>query len=193
MDTFNQNIGKKIRLYRKAAGMSSTQLAAALGKSKATVSKYESGAISVDIQTLCTIAQILKIELPQLLDLPKVAKANPDNIKQDQYYIYFYDGRVKRLTRNYLQITSDPTGKADATFYADLPDFTDLSACRSLYYGEGIFTDMSESFLLEISRLTEAPPVVAVETGAERVFTSPLWFRRVLAAGFTPVQKGLTK
>ena len=143
MDTFNQNIGKKIRLYRKAAGMSSTQLAAALGKSKATVSKYESGAISVDIQTLCTIAQILKIELPQLLDLPKVAKANPDNIKQDQYYIYFYDGRVKRLTRNYLQITSDPTGKADATFYADLPDFTDLSACRSLYYGEGIFTDMS--------------------------------------------------
>ena len=50
---------------------------------------------------------------------------------------------------------------------------------------------LRESFLPVVSTSREAllSPVVALMPS---VFTSPLWLKRVLAAGFTPVQKGLT-
>lgn len=51
---------KMIRKYRKAANLTLQQLADAIHKSRATICKYENGDISMDIETLYEISQVLQ-------------------------------------------------------------------------------------------------------------------------------------
>ena len=69
-----KHVGQRIRLYRKSHHMSTEQLARMINKSKATVSKYESGQITVDVVTLFDIAQALEIAPYQLMDYPMPRK-----------------------------------------------------------------------------------------------------------------------
>ena len=58
--------GKKIRYFRTGKNMTLEELAAAVCKSKATLSKYEKGEIVIDIETLYEIADALEIHIDQL-------------------------------------------------------------------------------------------------------------------------------
>ena len=61
MSNFTCYVGEQIRKYRKAGKMTLQDLADAIHKSRATVCKYENGDISVDIETLYEISQILQV------------------------------------------------------------------------------------------------------------------------------------
>ena len=52
MGKVNHYVGQRIQFFRKLKGFTQQQLADAIGKSKATVSKYEKGEISIDVETL---------------------------------------------------------------------------------------------------------------------------------------------
>ena len=67
MSDLTRIIGKNIRIYRRANRMTIDTLAERINKSKATVGKYEQGAISMDVDTLYEIAEALKIAPTQLL------------------------------------------------------------------------------------------------------------------------------
>lgn len=60
MSSINTHVGKMIRKYRKAANLTLQQLADAIHKSRATICKYENGDISMDIETLYEISQVLQ-------------------------------------------------------------------------------------------------------------------------------------
>lgn len=60
-------VGQQIRKYRKAGKMTIQQLADAIHKSRATVCKYENGEISLDVETLYEISQVLQISVSQLI------------------------------------------------------------------------------------------------------------------------------
>lgn len=60
MSSINIHVGKMIRKYRKAANLTLQQLADAIHKSRATICKYENGDISMDIETLYEISQVLQ-------------------------------------------------------------------------------------------------------------------------------------
>lgn len=64
----NCYVGKMIRKYRKAAHMTLQDLADAVHKSRATVCKYENGEISLDVETLYEISQILQVSTAQLMN-----------------------------------------------------------------------------------------------------------------------------
>ena len=67
MDQISKIVGTRVRLFRKERGMTAQQMADAIHKSKATVSKYESGDIALDIPTLYEIANILHVQAEELL------------------------------------------------------------------------------------------------------------------------------
>lgn len=74
MSNFTCYVGEQIRKYRKAGKMTLQDLADAIHKSRATVCKYENGDISVDIETLYEISQILQVSMSQLTTgLPETA------------------------------------------------------------------------------------------------------------------------
>ena len=63
MSSFSYFVGQRIKKYRKSRGYTIEQFSAMINKSKATLSKYENGAITIDIETLYDIAQALDIDL----------------------------------------------------------------------------------------------------------------------------------
>ena len=76
LPNINMEIGKKIKNIRKSKNMTIQELANSINKSKSTVSKYENGDISIDIQTLYEISNALNVHVEQLLYI----KSNIDNI-----------------------------------------------------------------------------------------------------------------
>ena len=70
MEQVNLYVGAQIRRYRKNRQMTLQQLADRIHKSRASVSKYETGEVSLDIVTLTEIARVLEVQPGQLVDLP---------------------------------------------------------------------------------------------------------------------------
>lgn len=142
MKEISKYIGQRIRLYRKTKNLTIEAFAGMIHKSKATVSKYENGDISIDVETLFEIAHALRISVHQLIDYEEAAaeqdvQGGERVWRKNRYYMYFYDGRRRRIIRNIIETREDGTenGEVKANFYVDLDDLSDCNQCRFLYHG----------------------------------------------------------
>ena len=106
-----KEIGLKIKLLRKQKGLTIQELADAICKSKATVSKYETGQITLDISTLYDIASVLSVSVDQLLyhraapATPLVSATVPNFFKnQNRFYMYLFDGRNNSVMRSVINV-----------------------------------------------------------------------------------------
>ena len=70
MSEINKQIGDNIRIFRKKRNLTLNELSGLVHKSKSTLSKYEKGEISIDIETLYEIADALQIHVEQLIYCP---------------------------------------------------------------------------------------------------------------------------
>ena len=77
MEDINRFVGGRIHFFRKLRGYTLQALAEAIGKSKATVSKYEKSEIAIDIEVLFDIARALGVSVSQLTDYPAPAAPRP--------------------------------------------------------------------------------------------------------------------
>ncbi len=153
MGEINLHVGAKIRNYRKAAGMTLQQLADIIHKSRASVSKYETGEITLDIETLYDISEALEVDLNQLIDYrpakPVGVSATPVHTgknpfyQAEQLYFYFYDGRYKRLKDGIINIYKNDgqegSYKASLTISAVTPNGR---SSEMFYSGKVVYSDM---------------------------------------------------
>lgn len=144
MKEISIHVGQRIRLYRKMKGMTIETFAGMIHKSKATVSKYENGDISIDIETLFVIARALDVAVNQLIDYAseeEAAAEGEEMVKgrwsKSRYYMYFYDGRRNRIARNIIEVQDggQENGVFDANMYAYLESFENYYQCKLLYHG----------------------------------------------------------
>ena len=66
MSKISIETGNKIRQFRQSRKMTLDELALAIHKSRATLSKYERGEISIDIDTLYELANLVRDD-PQVV------------------------------------------------------------------------------------------------------------------------------
>ncbi|MDR1915961.1 MAG: helix-turn-helix domain-containing protein [Synergistaceae bacterium] len=142
MDSISIYVGKKINFFRKQKNLSLDQLSSMIHKSKSTLSKYENGNISIDIETLCDIAKVLDVELNQLINYrykpssQSKFSTNPFGAHND-LYIYYYDGRKKSVVISFLTISfSEIRNVFESEFYMDIPSFDEYEKCQFYYVGE---------------------------------------------------------
>lgn len=90
--------------YRKSRGYTIEQFSVMINKSKATVSKYENGTITIDIDTLYDISQKLDIDLKCFLDYQPPMPHNTEPVlpknfyfNQPRAYMYYYDGAHRQI------------------------------------------------------------------------------------------------
>ncbi len=153
MSKVNQHIGGRIRMYRKTRGMTLQQLADLIHKSRASVSKYENGEITLDVETLFEIAQALMVSPSQLMDLrPPVQGSAEKQLNQSatspffqarRLYFYFYDGRYKRLKDGIIDIyeRENAPGSYEATL--SISAVTPTGRSSEIYYtGKVVYSDM---------------------------------------------------
>ena len=141
---FSQHVGGRIRFYRKQKQLSQEQLAAAIHKSKSALSKYESGQIPVDIETLYAIATAVGVEVSQFVDCPIPAPERVAAVPASPFggtlYLYYYDGRTKRIVRTVLELQLQQAEKntVPCRCYMDVPSLEEREQCK--YYYTGLMT-----------------------------------------------------
>ena len=153
MSEFTCYVGQQIRKYRKAGKITLQQLADAIHKSRATVCKYENGEISVDIETLYEISQVLQVSMAQLTTCQKteseLVSSNTDRTGKNPFfqakrlYFYFYDGRYQRMKDGVIDIyeKQGDTGCYEATLSICSVSGTGRSS-EIFYTGTVLYSDM---------------------------------------------------
>ena len=154
MKSINQCIGARIRGYRKMKGMTLQQLADAISKSRPTVSKYETGDISLDIETLFDISRVLEVSVGQLTDcLTEREEYAPASVsydgespffKADRLYFYFYDGRYDRLKEAVINVHKG-SRRPDGCYETSMSIYSTTVSGRSseiFYTGTVLYSDM---------------------------------------------------
>lgn len=212
METFTEHIGKKIRFYRKKKGYTLEQFSAVINKSKASVSKYENGSISIDALTLLDIANVLDISVTDLVDDYKQPGITPQAFPQDNYfnhpeiYMYYYDGRIKRIVK--ALVTLSPAGedrdRIKVRMYLGIKDFAHPSQCYHLYTGIMKPYDTITHFMLEnqtnktemiyISAMNpfgQDAPAVGVLSGISSNPFAPVAFKVLMSRNILPEDEAL--
>lgn len=137
MDNVPILVGRRIRLYRQAKKISLSEFSERIHKSKSTLSKYENGEISMDLDTLFEIAEALSVSPTQLIgiEIPekKGEKREINGVKRQ--YMYIFDGKTNKITRSLLEIYDNGEKNPPVTMFYNIPSFDSMHKCKSLYYG----------------------------------------------------------
>lgn len=154
MSNISQEIGRNISLYRKKRGLSLQQLADAIYKSRATVSKYENGGIVIDIETLYQIARQLQVPVDHLLykepapPLSEKYQFIPTFFQNlNRLYMYSFDGRRNRVGRGIFDILDQSEPRVyRVMFYLCFEDYDCYQICENSYSGYVKFFDILAQF-----------------------------------------------
>lgn len=148
--SISEHIGMRIRSLRRSQGLTLQQLADRIHKSRATLSKYETGDIILDVQTLYDLAQALGVDVSRLTDYrpqrQEPVPAVPGRIgkspfyQADKLYFYFYDGRYERLKDGVIDITPQGSGYEASL---SISSVTPAGRSSEIYYtGKVVYSDM---------------------------------------------------
>lgn len=99
----SKNFGEKLKNYRLQKGLSQENVAVSLGKSKATISRYEKGELLPDVREISIICELLGIYEADLYGnetnrtMQHNKSINP--FKTDKLYVYFnaYNYRTRKF------------------------------------------------------------------------------------------------
>ena len=145
MSEISVEIGKKIRVFRKSINMTLTDLSEKIYKSKSTISKYEKGEISIDLETLYDIADALNVHVEQLLcqhNLQSNQSIEPlDSVPGffkglTQFYSYVYDGRSNQILRCVFDVLAETDrNRSRLMMYMNYTDLDHYQQCENTYWG----------------------------------------------------------
>lgn len=157
----SQKIGERIKFFRRQRHLSLEEFSKLILKSPSTLSKYESGKIVLDIETLFEIADALNITVNQLVDFDRsVAPTNTNFLssgnffqQSDLFYMYSYFGVDKKFYVCALKIVKDKyeTGKASdkIILYYDIESTKNYSKSAFIYYGSINYYDSHVTMRLD--------------------------------------------
>jgi len=142
MDNINKEIGERIRVFRKRRNLTLEELSLKMNKGKSTLSKYENGEISIDIETLYKLADALQVRIEQLLSIQEINNVALNDVVPTFFrnvstlYSYYYDGRENRIVRCVIDIYP-PTdeGIRNVDMYMNFASYERYKECESTYYG----------------------------------------------------------
>lgn len=167
MENICQYAGAQIRYFRKLRGYTLSEFASIINKSISTLSKYESGAISVDLQTLSEIAKSLKVTIEQLLPPShRQAPGMESDFRfsldskhffghQDLYYMYFLfspkrSDPNKGIIVSAIEIKRNENAPDEVYLYSECSEpETNYKRCKFVYHGSVFYYDFVVYFLFE--------------------------------------------
>lgn len=167
MQNICQHVGTQIRNYRKLRGYTLNEFAAKISKSISTLSKYESGTISVDILTLSEIATSLEVTMEQLLPPSHANVSGNENgsrlaldsrhffVQQDLYYMYYFfsptrNSPNKGVTISAIEIRRNEEAPDEVYLYNECSEpETNYKHCKFVYHGTVLYYDFVVYFMLE--------------------------------------------
>lgn len=144
--TPSEHVGSRIKLYRKHKHLTLEEFSKLISRSPSTVSKYESGKIIIDVETLFEIAEALTISVNQLTDYspPQKVSASKQNTagnffrQSNLFYMYSYFGVEKNFYVCALEIirgVADDRRTDKAILYYGIESAKNYSKSKFIYNG----------------------------------------------------------
>lgn len=133
-------VGSRIRFIRRQKGYTLNDFADAIHRGKSTVSKYERGEISIDIETLADISRVLGVSLASLVDDSKstgvefIFRPGENEYAEhlERYYLYFYSAHVGKP---YISYNALFIGEHTARIFGEIPNDEEVYSYKSCYIG----------------------------------------------------------
>lgn len=205
MSDVTKHIGSRIRLYRKLLGLTIDDLADGIHKSKSTVSKYETGSVSIDAETLFDIAGILRVPVSKLVDYDtgrvdrSGSASSPKGFfnSPGKYYMYHLSNSGKIL-KSVVQFHFPVSERDDFSveLYNDLADYENLQRCRFYYSGTVSFSDLytnmvfsnqinvsEKAFVIAGNPLNNSDITLGLVTGISNAFLVPISYKSLFSRG----------
>lgn len=145
MEYVSYEIGKRIRSIRKRKKITIEQLAKQIGKCRSMVSKYETGASVIDIETLYEIADTLNVSPEDLLykrPLKPVVIEDANDAGPrffngtSRFYGYYFDGRSQALNKTVFEVSEKINQNTWAiSVYMNYTDLANYQDCENSYRG----------------------------------------------------------
>lgn len=149
--TMNEIVGNNLRKFRLAHGYTLDTLARQIHKSRSTLSKYEKGLISIDVNTIAEIADIFRIPAAEILAFPCEDEILPE--KQgflNRQYVYAYDGKHKKIMRSILEeFQSSNSDVNSVQLFYDMDDLREPGKCKVIYSGTSKKFDICQNYNLQ--------------------------------------------
>lgn len=138
-----EDLGGKLRAIRKAKHVTLSEVAQFLNKSVSTVAKYETGEISIDLESFIMLCQFYKVNSSDLLfytDFKTIEGQHNRYGKQmiEKSYLYYYRAYDKWIHKCVLQ-NDNTTFKS--TLYFGVKSENDPYHCEYVYEGTVHYTD----------------------------------------------------
>lgn len=184
MSEISVEVGNRIRHFRKGRGMTLEELASAIHKSKATLSKYENGDISIDLDTLDELACALQIQIEQLLPVhgAQVAvsqhEVDPTFFRGlKRFYAYYFDGRNGRINRSVFDVFSQTgVNRYKLAMYMNYTDLNCYQQAENTYWGYiEHFDALSHMELIHQSNPMEKASIQVMASFLDAPFKWALW------------------
>lgn len=138
----SEEVGRRMRKFRKSRNITLEALASSVHKSRSTLSKYERGEIAMDIETLYALANALGVHVEQLLyfsdEKPRqTRKVRPAFFQGlNRFYCYHFDGRNGKLTRSLFEVFSrTDLNRYKIAMYMNVDDLDRFESCENTYWG----------------------------------------------------------
>ena len=136
---FPSKVGSKIRTYRKTRKISLSELSAHIKKSKGTISKYESGAIAIDVKTLYEIASFLQVDIAKLVEHVQHEPISSPKIFHNKLpsILYMYHSYQHKYYTSVINLgTEQENGNIATTLYYKTSDSKAANIkCVNIYHG----------------------------------------------------------
>lgn len=135
--------------------LSLDELAEIVHKSKSSLSKYESGSVVLDVDTLFDIAMALHVPVEKLLDYkePSIRESAPFTARgffnrAGLYYMYHLEASANQIVRSVIEVKypMDDEETLTAVFYNHVVDYQNLYNCHFYYSGEMVISDLYTNF-----------------------------------------------
>ncbi len=143
MSEIMAGVGRNIRAQRKKRDLTLDELSKLVNKSKSTLSKYENGEISVDIETLYELADAFHVHVEQLLYVREGQEKDPAGGSSPsffsgvtRFYSCLYDGRSRQLLRSVFDVLSQSgENRYKIMMYMNYRDPVHYQNCETTYCG----------------------------------------------------------
>lgn len=146
---FYTTIGARLRAFRKARKVTLAQLSKLLNKSISTISKYETGEIAVDLETLIDFCRCLDIDIHSLL--PDTRTSRRDLLAErymshfvDRLYVYWFKGGENRI---HISAIENDNSTFHSTFYFDIKSTQNIYESDYIYSGSLSYSDTSSDYV----------------------------------------------
>ena len=148
VNSFYENLGRKLKAYRKAGNFTLLEVSKALNKSLPTVSKYEKGEIAIPLDVLVDLCSFFNLDISLLLPSTHVAKehSQAERYRQnfiDRLYLYWYKGEDNKI---HVSAIENDNSTLRSTFFFDIKEPADIYACSFIYTGSVTYSDTITNF-----------------------------------------------